>query len=179
MISLTGDGTFPVGFNEIVRQAFVNVTAISDSRVTLVAKKRSVQQDSTLETELEIGPGESILGVYRSTYSNEFSGQIRQTRNRPRPKSFNSSNSSKSTSSTSKCSSNKAHRKICKRNSRANLRQRPFRDKFRLRPWHSPSRRQRRPLCLAVLLHSRALCVISPLCPSLDRCWQCKSFLMD
>lgn len=58
LLILTGDSPFPVGFNEIVRDVFVNVTGISDSRVTLVAKKRSVEQQSTLETELEIGPGE-------------------------------------------------------------------------------------------------------------------------
>eukprot|EP00029_Vermamoeba_vermiformis_P009139 TRINITY_DN4462_c0_g1_i2.p1 TRINITY_DN4462_c0_g1~~TRINITY_DN4462_c0_g1_i2.p1 ORF type:complete len:692 (-),score=91.54 TRINITY_DN4462_c0_g1_i2:44-2095(-) len=56
VIILTADGPFPQGFELIVRNTFVNVTGISDSRVTLVAKKRSVRQQSTLETELEIAP---------------------------------------------------------------------------------------------------------------------------
>ncbi len=59
VITLTGDSPFPAGFNLIVRDTFVNVTGISGSRVTLVTQKRSIeQQQSTLETELEIAPGE-------------------------------------------------------------------------------------------------------------------------
>ena len=58
-IILTGAAPFPSGFKEVVRSTFVQVTGISDNRVTIVNNnnKRDVAQTSTLETELEIAPG--------------------------------------------------------------------------------------------------------------------------
>ncbi len=60
-ILLTANGTFPAGFDLLVRDAFVNVTGISGSRVTIVAKKRAIEQQQTsLETDLNVSPGKLI-----------------------------------------------------------------------------------------------------------------------
>lgn len=56
-ITLRSESQFPPGFNEVVRSTFVQVNNITDSRVTIVNKKRDVAQSSTLETELAIAPG--------------------------------------------------------------------------------------------------------------------------
>jgi hypothetical protein len=49
---------FPEGFSKVVRAKFVSVTGISDNRVTLVAKKRNLNQaDSALEVEISIAQG--------------------------------------------------------------------------------------------------------------------------
>jgi hypothetical protein len=58
-ITLRSESQFPPGFNEVVRSTFVQVNNITDSRVTIVNKKRDVAQSSTLETELAIAPDET------------------------------------------------------------------------------------------------------------------------
>jgi hypothetical protein len=58
-IRLAASSAFPTGFEEIVRESFVNVTAISDGRVMVVSKKRSVMQLGELETELTVAPDAS------------------------------------------------------------------------------------------------------------------------
>lgn len=57
VIVLRSDYTFPVGFDQVIKQAFVTVTGISNNRVTIVSKQRHVAQLNTLETELQIAPG--------------------------------------------------------------------------------------------------------------------------
>jgi hypothetical protein len=55
---MVADEQFPEGFSNVVRAKFVSVTGISDNRVTLVAKKRNLNQaESALEIELSIAPG--------------------------------------------------------------------------------------------------------------------------
>jgi len=60
VIRLRAISAFPNGFGEIVRQTFVNVTGISNSRVSEITKKRSTAQLGDLETELSVAPGIDI-----------------------------------------------------------------------------------------------------------------------
>jgi hypothetical protein len=91
IITLTADSPFPQGFQEIVRTTFVNVTGISDSRVTIVNKRRAVTQTITLETELQIAPDETntepdpstVVQNFVSSQQDQFTAQLAEADGAP------------------------------------------------------------------------------------------------
>jgi hypothetical protein len=73
ILNMVADEQFPEGFSNVVRAKFVSVTGISDNRVTLVAKKRNLNQaESALEIELSIAPDEQNVEQKPAQIVQEF-----------------------------------------------------------------------------------------------------------